>query len=459
MMKKFLISLIFFIFIFSIAGVCAGENVTLKESDSFNLSSCDAGLNQVSSSDSANYNLYTNDLVKYYKNDSQFEFKVMDGNNSPVSGAKVSLNLNGIIYDKTTDDKGSGSLTINLMPGKYSITTSYNNISKTNIINVLSRFAAKDITSTYGKQTTFSVKLVDKKGLLMANKLMTFKVNNKKYNVYTTSKGVASIKLNLNAGTYTIAYAADGISGKNTYKVKNYCKIAVYKWKSGADVTKNKKIKENVPDSSLVKKIIAAAKKGTPVIKFKGGKGKSVFITAGVHGNELSSQVAAMQLIKYLEENPIKGTVYVMPFMNPKGTANNVRDYAGIHLNKKANVKGTISYNAVKLITKFKCSAYGDFHCTRPGGSPGKDVAMGSYKPTAKSATLAKYIAKKSNVKYLIYKKAGVEYPGAMEDEVNLRHIPAVTCEVITPHGTIAEGSVPKSLSMMKSLLKYAKTI
>ena len=181
----------------------------------------------------------------------------------------------------------------------------------------------------------------------------------------------------------------------------------------------------------------------------------AVFITAGVHGNEISSQVAAMKLIQYLETHPIKGTVYIMPFMNPKGTANNVRDYAGIHLNKKADVKGTISYKTVKLITKFKCKAYGDFHCTRPGGSPGKDVAMGTYKPTPKSATLAKFIAKNSKVSYKIYKKAGVEYPGALEDVVSLKGIPAVTCEVITPHGTVAKGSVSKSLSMMKSLLKF----
>ena len=206
----------------------------------------------------------------------------------------------------------------------------------------------------------------------------------------------------------------------------------------------------------MVNKIIKAAKSGTPVIKFKGGNGKVVFITAGVHGNEISSQVAAMQLIKYLENHPIKGTVYIMPFMNPKGTAANVRDYHGIHLNKRANVKGSISYKTVSLITKFKCSAYGDFHCTRPGGSPGKDAVMGTYKPTAKSATLAKYIAKKSNVKYIIYKKAGVEYPGALEDVVSSKGIPAVTCEVKTPHGTIAKGSVSKSLSMMKSFLKFS---
>ena len=166
-----------------------------------------------------------------------------------------------------------------------------------------------------------------------------------------------------------------------------------------------------------------------------------------------------MKLIKYLETHYIKGTVYVMPFMNPKGTAANVRDYKGVHLNKKANKKGTISYKTVRLIKKFKCDAYGDFHATRPGGKPGKNLVFGSYKPTKKSATIAKYIAKNAKVKYKIYKKAGSEYPGALEDEVNLKGIPAVTCEVISPHGKIKKGSVSKSLLMMRTLLKYNKII
>ena len=321
------------------------------------------------------------------------------------------------------------------------------------------KFSSKNVVSTYGKKATFSVKVLDGNGNLLKNKHVIFKVAGKTYNVSSNSNGIASIKIKLNAGKYDIKYSCDNFSGKSTITFKNYYKIKVYKWKSGANIKRNKKIRENIPKSSLVKKIVKLAKKGTPMIKFKGGKGKKVFITAGVHGNEISSQIAVMKLIKYLQSHPIKGTVYIIPFINPKATASNVRDYKGINLNAKANVKGTISYKTVKLIKKFKCDAYGDFHCTRPGGKPGKDIAMGTYKPTAKSATMAKFIAKKSNVKYLIYKKAGAEYPGALEDMVSLKHIPAVTCEVITPHGKIAKGSVGKSLSMMKSLLKFNEVI
>ncbi|MBO7715109.1 MAG: succinylglutamate desuccinylase/aspartoacylase family protein [Methanobrevibacter sp.] len=319
--------------------------------------------------------------------------------------------------------------------------------------------SAKNISTTYGKKAKFSVKVLNNEGKAINHTLVTFKVSGKTYNRYTNVSGIAYLYLNLNAGKYAIKYNASGISGKNYCTVKNYYKITNYKWKSGANVLKNKRIKANVPNSALVRKIIKFAKSGTPVIKFKGGKGKVVFITAGCHGNEIPSQVAAMKLIKYLETHYINGTVYVMPFMNPKGTAANVRDYKGVHLNKKANKKGTISYKTVQLIKKFKCDAYGDFHATRPGGKPGKDLVFGTYKPTKKSATIAKYIAKNAKVKYKIYKKAGVEYPGALEDEVNLKGIPAVTCEVISPHGKIKKGSVSKSLLMMKTLLKYNKIL
>ena len=107
-----------------------------------------------------------------------------------------------------------------------------------------------------------------------------------------------------------------------------------------------------------------------------------------------------------------------------------------VNLNSKANVPGTISNNVVELICSLKCDTYGDFHCTQPNGDPGKDVAMGSYSPLSESAKIADFISKKTGYSKLIYDIAGQEYGGAMEDTVNLRGIPSVTCEVLTPHGT-----------------------
>ena len=375
--------------------------------------------------------------------DSNVDFDVLSEDqpvdNSEDSNANANSDVSSDDTDDSANDINSNESDSSKTPYKFTST--------------------KNISSTYGNKVKFSVKVLNNEGKAINHTLVTFKVSGKTYNRYTNASGIAYIYLNLNAGKYAINYNASGIYGRNYYTVRNYYKITLYKWNSGANVLRNQRIKANVPNSALVRKIIRLARYGTPLIKFKGGNGKVVFITAGCHGNEIPPQVAAMKLIQYLQTHSIKGTVYVMPFMNPKGTAANVRDYKGIHLNKLAHKKGTISYKTVQLIKRFRCDAYGDFHATRPGGKPGRDLVFGSYRPTKKSATIAKYIAKNAKVKYKIYSRAGLEYPGALEDEVNLKRIPAVTCEVLSPHGKIRKGSVSKSLLMMKTLLKYHKII
>ena len=82
---------------------------------------------------------------------------------------------------------------------------------------------------------------------------------------------------------------------------------------------------------------------------------------------------------------------------------------------------------------------------------------MGTYAPMASSAQLATYISKKAGVAKIIYSKAALEYPGALEDHCCINGITSVTCEVKTPHGTIASGTIGKSYTMMKYFLRYYK--
>ena len=151
-MKKYFFILIALFLLLTIGCVNAAEdaisgNATLGDADEISLESTDSNASVQSSK------LQTNDLVKYYKNDSHFEFKVLDGKNNPISNAKVLLSVNGRNYTKTTNSKGVGLMEIGLNPGKYKITTFYGNQSKVNSINVLSRLSSKDVTSTYGKLT------------------------------------------------------------------------------------------------------------------------------------------------------------------------------------------------------------------------------------------------------------------------------------------------------------------
>ena len=75
--------------------VTADDNLTLE--DDSPLEHADEDVLEASSK------LVTNDLVKYYKNESQFEFKVIDSKNNPISGADVVLKVHGSEYNKTTN--------------------------------------------------------------------------------------------------------------------------------------------------------------------------------------------------------------------------------------------------------------------------------------------------------------------------------------------------------------------
>lgn len=326
------------------------------------------------------------------------------------------------------------------------------------VVQVPSKAKTKNIKSTYGTKAKYTLKLYDKSGKVIVGEKVKFKIGKKVYKVTTDSKGVATLKLNYAAGKYTIKYSVGKLSGKNTYTVKNNIAMTILKWGNKGNVGKIKLLKKNMPNNEWVKKAVQATKKGNPLLKFVGGKGKKVFITAGVHGNELSSQVAVMKLIAHLSKNPIKGTVYIIPFVNIKAISHKVR-HTGTDYNRVAHKSGTISNKIVKLVKKYDCDAYGDFHTTQPGGVPGQNIVMGSKTPAKKCAAMTNYIAKHAKVNKRLYKYAGQEYPGALADNVNKKGIPGVICEVVLPHNTVTSHSVKISYNMMKSLLKFNKVI
>lgn len=316
----------------------------------------------------------------------------------------------------------------------------------------------KNIKTAYGTTAKYTLKLVDKSGDIIVGKQVKFKVKNKVYKIKTDEKGIATLKLKFNAGKYTIKYSVGGLSGKNTYTVFNKVTMTILKWGNKGDVSKIKLIKKNMPNNKWVKKAVAATKKGNPLLKFQGGKGKTIFMTAGVHGNELSSQVAAMKLINHLSKTPIKGTVYIIPFVNIKAISHKVR-HTGVDYNRVAHKSGTISNKIVKLVVKYKADAYGDFHTTQPGGAPGKNIVMGSKAPAKKCKSMTDYIAKNAKVNKRLYKYAGEQYPGALADNVNKKGIPGVICEVVLPHNTVTAKSVKISYNMMNCLLKFNSVI
>lgn len=79
-----------------------------------------------------------NNITMYYRDGTAFTIKVIDGQGKPLANTTVRFNINGVFYDKVTDENGIAKLGIRLYPNNYIITSSYNGLEVSNNIGVSS---------------------------------------------------------------------------------------------------------------------------------------------------------------------------------------------------------------------------------------------------------------------------------------------------------------------------------
>ncbi|MBE6510093.1 MAG: hypothetical protein E7Z74_02305 [Methanobrevibacter millerae] len=145
------------------------------------------------------------DLTKYYKNDSQYRVRLLDGQGNPVgAGVSVEFNINGVFYTRTSDAQGYVKMNINLNPGTYIITANYNGLMASNKITVLPILKGEDLVMSYRDGSKFEVTLLDGQGKLYANQTIIFNINGVFYNRTTDANGIARLNINLMAGEYII---------------------------------------------------------------------------------------------------------------------------------------------------------------------------------------------------------------------------------------------------------------
>ena len=161
------------------------------------------------------------DVVKYYRNDTQYTLKVIDGEGNPLSGAKVTFNINGVFYTRTSDENATVKLNINLAPGSYIITATYDGASVSNNIRVLTRLYTHDLFMNCRDGTRFRAVVLNEGGGLMPNQNVTFNINGVFYNRTSDSNGVVSLKINLDAGKYLITSSWNDYAVSNTITVKS----------------------------------------------------------------------------------------------------------------------------------------------------------------------------------------------------------------------------------------------
>ena len=81
--------------------------------------------------------LYADDFTKIYGTYDPFIATLIDGQGQPFADQKIEFNINGVFYYRTTDSSGQALLNINLMPGEYIITSSYNGAYIANTVTVI----------------------------------------------------------------------------------------------------------------------------------------------------------------------------------------------------------------------------------------------------------------------------------------------------------------------------------
>ena len=150
--------------------------------------------------------IVSEDLTKYYRNESQFDVVILDGNGNPVSGVKIEYNIDGLFYYRTTDDDGFARFDINLRPGEYIITVKNmaNGEVTSNKVTVLSTIVVEDLTKYYCNESQFYMTVVDGQGKPLANQEVSINIDGVFYYRTTDSNGVARLDINLRPGEYIL---------------------------------------------------------------------------------------------------------------------------------------------------------------------------------------------------------------------------------------------------------------
>lgn len=223
---------------------------------------------------------------------------------------------------------------------------------------------------------------------------------------------------------------------------------------SGGYISKNKNLFSQIELTDLNIFILEKSVFGTPIFKLGDGPTK-LLILSGIHGNELSPQIANLRLLNELCDSELSNTLYFIPFAAPKATMNVERRFNSMDLNRSTHIKNSLSNLILQTALDLGVDFVGDFHSTAYNSNPGFESVFSSKSPSPESFLIANYISRDVGSEVISFDFAGLTYKGAIEDVFNLNGIPAVTCEVLCPFGNVVQGSVEKSLSQMKSFLSY----
>ena len=133
------------------------------------------------------------------------------------------MNINGVFYNRLTNQNGTAKLNINLEPGEYILTATdpLTGLQMSYNITVLPTLNATDLEMKFQDGSTFNVTVLDGQGKPLAGAKVTFNINGIFYNRTSNENGIAKLNIRLLAGEYIITSEYDGLKISNTITIKD----------------------------------------------------------------------------------------------------------------------------------------------------------------------------------------------------------------------------------------------
>ena len=154
--------------------------------------------------------LTMDDVVKYFKGAQNLTAKLVDAFGNPITNATVYFTVNGKVYAKTTDENGTASMGIGLVPNEYKVnavfngTKDYDKATANATVTVKNTVFGNDTTLYFCNGTKYVAKFLDSNGKALANTTVKFNINGVFYTRVTDENGTASLGIRLNPKSYVI---------------------------------------------------------------------------------------------------------------------------------------------------------------------------------------------------------------------------------------------------------------
>ena len=263
--------------------------------------------------------IQANDVVKFFRNGTQYYAKFLDGSGNPLVNGNVTFNINGVFYKKQTNASGIAKLNIALLPNEYILTAIHpSGLMYGSNITVLSTVFGEDIVKFLRNGTQYYAKFLDDFGNPLVNGNVTFNINGVLYEKQTDSEGIAKLNINLLPGEYILtAMHLNSEAKSNIIKVLTTISaedISLVENKTGTLVIKTYDGAANVSVIiDGVKYIVKTNKEGIATLNLSLSKGDHA-----VFSKNLNSGEEAFNTI-HVEEDPALIKYYSNYGISPDG--------------------------------------------------------------------------------------------------------------------------------------------